>query len=125
MPYVQSNLYITATFGTTKTWPLYTGCRYTETLNKVVVMCRFFKKVTLSNLTRKLLWAKLTFYKVCRSCKLLNEVSRSGKALHEVRKICEQLYKVCRICQQLYQVRRMCQQLYEVHGTRKQLLSNS
>ena len=57
-------------------------------------------------------WAKPTFYKVCGSCKQLNEVSRSGKALHKVRKICEQLYEVCRICQQLYKVR----------GTHKQLL---
>ena len=29
---IQANLYITATFGATKTWPLQTGGRYTETL---------------------------------------------------------------------------------------------
>ena len=29
---LQSNMYITGTFGNTKTWSLYTGGRYTETL---------------------------------------------------------------------------------------------
>ena len=62
--------------------------------NKVVIMYMFSKKVSLSNLTWKLSWAKPTFYKVRRSCKQLNEVCRSGKALHKVSKICEQLYKL-------------------------------
>ena len=35
---LQSNLYITATFGTTKTWLLWQGGRYTD--NKVITSCR-------------------------------------------------------------------------------------
>ena len=93
-----------------------------QPLNKVVIMYRFSKKVSLSNLTWKLSWAKPTFYKVHRSCKQLNEVSRSGKVLHKVTKICNQLCKFHRICQKLYKLHRICQQLYKVCGTHKHLL---
>ena len=93
-------------------------CKY-QPLNKVVIMYRFSKKVSPSNLIWKLPWAKQTFYKVWKTCKQLNKVSRSGKALHQVRKICRRLYKVRRICQRLYTVRRICQQLYKDCGTLK------
>ena len=43
-------------------------------LNEVIVMYRFSKKVSLSNVTLKLPWAKQTFYKVGRSCKQLDEM---------------------------------------------------
>ena len=106
---LQLNMYITTTFGTTETWLLQTmGCqKHRNTVSndhKVVVMYKFSKRVSLSNLQK------------------LYKVSRSGNALHEVCKIFKQLYKVGRICQQLYEVCRIHQQLYEVLGTHQQLL---
>ena len=53
----------------------------------MVVLYRFSKMVSLSNLTWKLPWEKPTFYKVRRRCKQLNEVSRSGRAIHGVCRI--------------------------------------
>ena len=117
---IQSHLYIKVTFGTTKhghyrqVVAIQKHCKY-WLLNKMVIIYRFSKKVSVSNRTWKLPWVKPTFYKVRRSCKQLNEVSRSGKAFDEVPKIWEQLYKVCRIRQRIYKV---C-------GTRKQLFWSS
>ena len=63
-------------------------------------MYRFSKNVNLSNLMRKLPWAKPTFHEVRRSCKQLDKVRRCEKKLYKVCKICEQLYEVCGTCQQ-------------------------
>ena len=114
---IQSHLYIKVTFGTTKhghyrqVVAIQKHCKY-WLLNKMVIIYRFSKKVSLSNRTWKLPRVKPNLYKVRRSCKQLNEVSTSGKAFDEVPKIWEQLYKVCRIRQRIYKVCGTLQQLF-------------
>ena len=86
-------------------WSLYRKTVNNDHLIKWWLCTGFLKKVSASNLTRKLPWTKSIFYKVRISWKQLNEVSRSGEALHKVRRICQQLYEVRTIRQQLYKVR--------------------
>ena len=124
--YRVSNLNITATFGTTKTWSLYRNTVSNEPLIKWSLCTGFLKKSACQIWRENYLGRNQPFTKFVEPANNLTKLVEVGnrftklvKSANNFTKFVEFTNNFTKFAKNVYEVHRSCEQLYKVRGTRQ------